>query len=1028
MARPAVPPAPSGPARWLYTDRVGVIFDPSLPAPTLPGAEPALLDGVRAMVSNGLLGGWARSGERLSGFRRLPARFGGGYAFWSGSRTYRADTFLGELTVLADVGATGGIRPWMGALLLRTSAGAMLLDPATKALRRAPYPDLADGVATGDLRAARLDGLGRASVTADGGATWTDVLASRGVRISGLTERQSDVALDVVERAGDQVVLDGTGVLSEVETPPSVAQRVNRSPGPPDFPTSPRALPDEALARVAVAGAELPGGLWLVAREGGLQIYAAATALPLDDADLLDVDEKLARCQPITAGSSTVLLACAGEGGAEVLSLGGALGRPRLEMTFPEQGLFVSGPRDRLGFVGRCGPAPPSATDLGVGAPHREEMPYGMGYGKGSDAPDLVEPRVEASLPDDARYCARISADRWIERRLAGAPARALYRFVPGPEGRVTALVLGGDNASPEGPLPARADAAIGEGVRVIHLDPDDPSLGGGAYPAVLAASPEAHQHPIDADFWEDDDGAIRGWVRLPPAGEATLGVVTTPQGPARRPLRVALDRGQRAAGVRIDGSGHVQVSALPDGVSEVVHGGRFGLASGMSEGVALTWETVDGGRVWTRVEGPPTGTLGPPPEDASPHGCSAIGCTWGAGIVRLGWGSPPPAADARPPPTALAAASTERQTWSVPAPVKLTCSVDVDAATWARAQQVPAGHANKPSPVVPRAKKPGVIPPAPAKPAAGRSPVKITPRIFAPTAASTSSPSPISLRLGLSAEIGTLAAPGRWSGEVWAPFQPAGSVQHLSATDLSLNTVHGGVIPLLSASPREPVELLLSIGKRRLRAGSGSPSFAALDVPARITVAADGPGGEVVALDADKGIVWILRGDAVSAALRLTRVTSVTPVRFTLGRRVAGGGLVVVGYSITTGEVFAGDLDLTRAEVGPLVALGAIGTLTELGAPGCVDPKGAIRFLADLSTSVAVTRQKTAHLHDQEGLGSFLIEATPERLCAAGVEVGLPGGNRSDLTVRFGRGGGAAVRTSVQAVKATCALGAAAR
>jgi hypothetical protein len=277
-------------------------------------------------------------------------------------------------------------------------------------------------------------------------------------------------------------------------------------------------------------------------------------------------------------------------------------------------------------------------------------------------------------------------------------------------------------------------------------------------------------------------------------------------------------------------------------------------------------------------------------------------------------------------------------------------------------------------------------------------------------------------------AEIGTLAAPGRWTGDLWAPFQPAGSVRHLSATDLSLNTVHGGVIPLLSASARDPVELLLSVGKRRLRTGSGSPTFAALDIPARITVAADGPGGEIVALDADKGIVWILRGDAVSAALRLTRVDSVSRVRFTLGRRVVGGGLVVVGYSITTGEVFAGDLDLTRAEVGPLVALGGIGTLTELGAPGCVDPKGAIRFLADLSTSVAVARQKTAPLYAQEGLGSFLIEATAERLCAAGVEVGLPVASPSDLTVRFGRGGGAAVRTPVQSVKATCALGAAVR
>jgi hypothetical protein len=148
VARPPAAAAPeaSGPARWIYTDRIGAIFDSSSPAPTLPGSEPALLDGVRVLVTNGILDGWARSGERLSGFRRLPPRFGGGYALWSQERTYRADTFLGELTVLADVSASGGIRPWIGALLLRTSAGTVLLDPTTLALRRADFPGLADEI------------------------------------------------------------------------------------------------------------------------------------------------------------------------------------------------------------------------------------------------------------------------------------------------------------------------------------------------------------------------------------------------------------------------------------------------------------------------------------------------------------------------------------------------------------------------------------------------------------------------------------------------------------------------------------------------------------------------------------------------------------------------------------------------------------------------------------------------------------------------------------------------------------------
>jgi hypothetical protein len=996
ITRPVESPAPvtSGPARWIYTDRVGAIFDPSSPGATLPGSEPALLDGVRVMVSNGIVEGSARSTERLIGFRRLPARLGGGFAFWSDARTYRAGTFLGPLSVLAELGALGGIRPWIGALLLRTSVGAVLLDPATGTLRRAGFPGLADAVAIDDRRAVRLDGLGRASVTTDGGVTWTDVLASRGVLVTGLEEREGgEVILESSRRPTATLVLDREGRLAE-PTPPSppptsVAARPAHLLS--DLPTSARALPEESLARALVAAARLPGDRFLAARDGGLEILAGATALPLDDADLPTVDEKLSRCQPITAGSSAVLLACAGEIGAEVLALTGTLGRPRLEATFPEQGLFVAGPRDRLGFVGRCGPLPPSSSDLGPATPRPEEMSEGPQESSASSPP----PRVALpSLADDARYCARISADRWVERRLGGDDARALYRFVPGDEGRVTALLLSGDKASPEGPLPARPASTIGEGVRVIRLDPADPALGGATYPAVLSSPANAAFPLIDADYWEDDDGAVRGWVRLPAAGEAPSVPAKIPQGPARRSLPVAAERGGRYAGLRVDRDGHVQILPLPGGVTAVIPGGHFGLAQALKDGSATTWETLDGGRTWTRVEGPPIGTLAPPPDDEAPYGCSAIGCTWGAGIVRLGWGSPAPAADAHEEPTAT---STAQPALRGPLPVKITCSVDADASLWA----------------------------APPIKAIRVAPVKVK---ASRVKASPGPALPISLRLGSSAAIGTLGAGGSWSGDVWSPFQPAGAARPFSAADRSLNTVQGAVIPLLSASPREPVDLLLAVGKRRLRVGAGSSSFLPFDIQARIAIVADGPDGELVALDPDKGIVWIARGDAVSPALRLGRVVDVSHVRFTLGRRAPGGGLVVVGYSLTTGEVVAGDLDLTRAEVGPLVALGGMDTLTEGGAPACVASKGTVRFLADLFTSLKITGKGSVPLQAQDGLASFLIEASPERLCASGLEVGISRGKAADLTVRFGRGGGAAVRTAGQIVKGTCAVDSAPR
>jgi hypothetical protein len=993
-------------------------------------------------VTGGILDGWARSDERLIGLRRLPARFGGGYAIWSSARTYRADTFLGALTLLADTGAPGGVRPWMGSLLLRTSLGGLLLDPTTRALRRLESPGFSDGIALDDRLAVRLDLLGRASFTRDGGGTWTDVLASRGVIVSALGEQEGGgVSLSSPGRSEARLVLDRQGHLADPPSSPAhVPSPASRDSIPPllEFPASSRALPSEAIAHAAALGARLPGGRLLVAREGGLQILAEATALPLDDTDIPGVDAKLARCQPITLGSSPVLLACASEMGAEVLSLASSLEHPLLEATFPEQSHFVAGAHDHLGFVGRCGPLPPRSGDLGAGSVPPEELAGRMApdpQPAPSEAPSIVFP----SLAADARYCGRISADRWVERRLQGEDAESLYRFVPGDEGRVTALLLSEPPAeNEEAVAKPHRPSTIGEGVRAIRLNSEDPALHGAAFPAIPEATNELPARTIDADYWEDDDGAIRGWVRLPAPGETEAPHKPVFQGMAARRLPVATGRGGRSAGVRIDGAGHIEVLPLPEGVTEVVPGGRFGLAQSVKDEITTTWETVDGGRTWAVIQGPPIGSLEVESSaNASTFGCSAVGCTWGSGAVRLGWGGPPPPPSS-PPPEPKDPAPTPSPALRAPPPVKVTCSIAADRALLspsAPKKAPPPAPPTRPVPAKGASIKgaPAGAPSTKAGPAKAPS-SKATPSRAsktpppAPPSAPPSTPLPISLRLGTSATIGQLGAGGAWSGEVWSPFQPTAAAKHLTATDRSLNTVQGAVIPLLAASAREPVELLLAVGKRRLRVGASAPSFLPFDIAARITVAADGPDGEIVALDPDKGIVWIAHGEAVSAALRLSRVTDVSSARFTLGRRLEGGGLVLVGYSLTTGEFFAGDLDLARAEVGPLFALGKLATLAERGAPACSAQKGAIRFVADLLTDLKIAGKGSALLHSQEGLTTFLIEASADRLCAVGLEGGFPRGKPLDLTARFGRDGGAAVRAPAEIARGTCSLDAAPR
>src|SRR5262249_52241112 len=150
--------------------------------------------------------------------------------------------------------------------------------------------------------------------------------------------------------------------------------------------------------------------------------------------------------------------------------------------------------------------------------------------------------------------------------------ARHLYRWIPGDGGTVTALVLtGGETKSKgeekDGGAPGvdkkkdkDSPSPPGEGVRVIRVDGGDPSLGGGAFPAVPPPQKEGAHRNADVDFWQDDEGAIRGWILLPAEGEEPQKVAapTSAQGPAHRLLPVASRRGGRAAGVRIDASGHL--------------------------------------------------------------------------------------------------------------------------------------------------------------------------------------------------------------------------------------------------------------------------------------------------------------------------------------------------------------------------------------------------------------------------------------------------------------------------------------
>ena len=457
--------------------------------------------------------------------------------------------------------------------------GSSELDPKTLKVTRSKAVGFADGLAVDEQRGAWIDVFGRASTTIDGGKTWIDTDRRSGPEFSGI--REDDTGKLVLSNTAGNFELTPAGKLERA------APSATKPPPAPELeqvlaadPATSRAYAAEFVDNAIWTGALLPGGRVIVGRDQGLRMLATATLLPIGDSNLLDVEDRFAHCQPAQLERGDLLLACTNEHGAAVMSLTSTLATPTLEATFPEKANFVVGPKGRFGIGSRCGRWPPARLDFGASLTPSTPQ---YDYGKIQRQKHRLKRLCPTTLPrwDEARFCVRIAAGHWLERSLSGDDASKFYRWVPGDDGAVTALVLadpeegspakgdpgkddvlraprGGKAGEPpkknahEKPAPAAKKNARSDGVRVIHLDPRDPALEGGAFPALLAPSEVAPFRSIEPDFWEDDDGSIRGWVQLGNREDKSDSIPALATGPAGRMLRVATQRGGRMAGVRI--------------------------------------------------------------------------------------------------------------------------------------------------------------------------------------------------------------------------------------------------------------------------------------------------------------------------------------------------------------------------------------------------------------------------------------------------------------------------------------------
>lgn len=1035
-----------GPVRWVYTERSTFSFDSGSARETLPRPEPAIAGGARVILENGIVRSSAPSKEPLSGFASIPARLGGGYLIWSSKNLYHATDPLGSMRLIAPVGAIAAVRPWLKTMIVRGGDGVFEIDVRAKTAQRTSFAGMADGVALDDQRAVRLDRFGRAAATINGGGAWTDALDTFGTMVSSISENAGEITLHS-PWYGKGLVLGSTGDLR----PPGEHKPTPRLSSPhrsalQSLPSSSRSLPSSLLERAIAAGVILPSGAILAGRDGGLRLFSIESMMPLADADLTGIEDRFSRCFPLApppaeAASTSAILACPSEAGAAVMILGDALGEPSLEATFPNAGNFIVGPRGRLAFHGRCGRSPASPLDLGAGrsAPRDDrEEDFDPMTGAPRPPPPPPEPTPpELPAQDDARVCVRTGRGSWIERRLQGEPARRLYRWVIGDDGNVTAIVLGketpadapsegeGDGEelrSKRGKRPSAGNdkdkndksaadrpTVIGDGVRVVRIDPADKALGGAVFPAPPAPSREGTFDVPEADFW-DEGGVLRGWVRLAAPGEDRAPPPAIPVGPASRQLPVSEGKGGRLAGLRVDPSGAIEVLKTPAEWKEVVQGGRFalGVAAPPSGKQGDRWyETTDGGATWAPIEPPPSGSIDATSETPM---CSIAGCVVRSGLVRVGWGGGSPNDDNE---AGLDAAPPR------PKQLRLTCSLAEDRIPWAEVKVVkqvkPAAPAKPPPPVKP------VKPPPPSKPAPGAKP-PLKPAKPPPPAKPqkpSSPPLPISIRSDSSAGIGAVEE-GGWAAEVTPPFQPSAALRkvHVRSKDISSNV--GAIAPIVAAG-NDPIDLLLFVDRGVLRASA--PAFSPFTTRSRVHAAAAGPNGSLAFFDADQGLVTLFKDGAHGQAVRIARVTESPPTRLTLGRSDAG--LLIVGYSTQSGEVFAGDLDVTNASVGPLRALGRLDALDVSPAGRC---SGGPRFVANVDAAVRVLDLKKQAIVDQAMTLAVLFAAGKgqdggPKLCVMGVETLLPKGPAVVLSARFDAAPSASVRVGAKASRVTCSL-----
>ncbi len=536
-------------------------------------------------------------GDWITGGVAVPARLGGGFVFWSRSRVFWASSFTGKLEPVA-MGSAGdagvrGVRVGLSGMIVITEAGPRELALAKRALAPMPMPAIYDVAALDATRAIRIDVLGRASWTEDGGKRWIDLSPKIGTAVRALYVTPADLQIESWQGrfsvgAGAElstVEISGRSYYDQAR----LFQMVWKGTRASERDEWPQGWRDATALQAAIAsGASVGDGTAFgVIQQVTVRVEIATGKLVTLATDWIPNG---LLCQPLRADDG-VLFACTweryqGAGGYVMRSVGGA--SPEVERAFTDEGSFVSGEDGALAYVGSC---------------HVEPKVFDPEENSYREEPN--DPTVKPVV------CVRKAPGVWVERSITVEEGAKLVAWVPRRDGTAVALTLS------SAPLPDAASTPLAPNPKLVErgdvtrvrLSPHVPGWSWTLPPYRRYGRSAATM--VDRRFEVREDGTIAAW--LSPAYD---------------------NYSSTTVGATIDREGRVVVHDEPPNMSMMVHNGSFGLSLAQD---GHLFETTDHGRSWQDVG------LSPMPfshygSGNNSIGCSALGCSVGP-AVRVGFG-----------------------------------------------------------------------------------------------------------------------------------------------------------------------------------------------------------------------------------------------------------------------------------------------------------------------------------------------------------------------------------------------------